>query len=244
MLNVYDINGLMFWNERQIALRNHFASHFAREIIAALQNINPAWRAYQIEAPILTPLNILNANYGKEDIYIQDGGKLALRPETTPGSYAYAQMMLANNSAKPPFVVWQVGKSFRREQDQVTKNMRLKEFYQQEFQCIYTADSACDYQSATQNSIVKMINEAVPGELRVLPSDRLPEYSERTIDIEIKIGEHFMELASISRRKDFPATFKTTQKDGKIVEKELKVLEIAIGLDRCVYAFEKAAAKL
>ena len=72
---------------------------------------------------------------------------LALRPETTPGSYAYAQHLLNTHSGyKPPLCVWQAGKSFRREQDQVTKNMRLKEFWQQEFQCIYSSDTLNDWE--------------------------------------------------------------------------------------------------
>jgi glycyl-tRNA synthetase len=62
---------------------------------------------------------------------------------------------------------------------------------------------------------------------RVVESDRLPKYSDSTIDIEVLIpsdnGGRWTEIASISIRNDFgPNT---------------KVLEIAVGLDRIVDIF-------
>jgi glycyl-tRNA synthetase len=43
-----------------------------------------------------------------------------------------------------------------------------------------------------------------------------------------------MEVASISRRTDFPTTVSLTGKSGTR-ELTVKVPEIAIGLDRCIY---------
>lgn len=52
-------------------------------------------------------------------------------------------------------------------------------------------------------------------------SDRLPNYSEETIDIICKKSN--MEICSMSKRIDL---------------KGYKVIEIAIGTDRCIYNFE------
>lgn len=165
--------------------------------------------------------------------------QLVLRPETTPSSYVYAQHLLNSHSGvKPPFVVWQTGKSFRREQDQVTKNMRLKEFYQQEFQCIYTADTMNNYHSAVLEPVREMIGEMIGLPTRIVESDRLPSYSEITMDVEVDNGDKWMEVCSISRRTDFPDKARFQTKKGT-VEKDLLVLEISIGLDRCIYNFEQ-----
>ncbi len=258
MESLFNVNGLMFWTEREIRLRKQFEDHFAFTMEQILLAENPAWSFIQVEAPLLTPRTEINPNYTDDDVWVQDTAMnaseiadfynpdvesidktLVLRPETTPGSYTYACHLLNSHSGvKPPFVVWQTGKSFRREQDQVTKNMRLKEFYQQEFQCIYTSDTMNDYHAAVLEPVCRMIQEMVGLTARIVESDRLPSYSETTMDVEVNNGDKWMELCSISRRTDFPqkAIFQTKK---KVVEKDLLVLEIAIGLDRCVYNFEQ-----
>jgi glycyl-tRNA synthetase len=259
---LFNINGLMFWTGKEIQLRRHFEQLFANEVVAVLRAENPAWQEYYVEAPLLTPRDLLNKNYTDVDIWTQelwtnteygyrqvetmllaDGTRaphperLALRPETTPGSYLYAQHLLNTHSgAKPPFIVWQSGKSFRREQDQVTKNMRLKEFYQQEFQCIYAADTLNDYQAAILEPMRKMFQDAIALPTRIVESDRLPSYSLKTMDVEVDNGDKWMEICSISKRTDFPQKW-TFQHKGKTIEKDLLVLEVAIGLDRCVYNY-------
>ena len=264
---LFNINGLMFWTEREIRLRRQFEDHFAAEMKTILLAENPAWQFIQIEGPQLTPRDKINHNYTNDDIWVQQADEeivvdedtrgasfsyredsdLVLRPETTPSSYVYAQYLLNNHTGiKPPFVVWQTGKSFRREQDQVTKNMRLKEFYQQEFQCIYTADTMNDYHAAVLEPVRKMLGEMIGVTTRIVESDRLPSYSETTMDVEAhtesyifnKENDKWMEICSISRRTDFPQKAKFQAKK-KIIEKDLLVLEIAIGLDRCVYNFEQ-----
>ncbi len=258
---LFNVNGLMFWTEREIRLRRQFEDHFAFTMQQILLETNPAWRMIQIEGPLLTPWANINPNYTDEDVWSQeldesesmgpcngcgnliprdDATRLALRPETTPSSYVYACHLLNNHSGtKPPFVVWQSGKSFRREQDQVTKNMRLKEFWQQEFQCIYTADTMNDYHEAVLGPVQNMIGEMVGGLTRVVESDRLPSYSEVTMDVEVLSPDFkWMEVCSISRRTDFPQKAKFQAKK-KTVEKDLLVLEVAIGLDRCVYNFNR-----
>lgn len=236
---LFNVNGLMFWTEEEIALRRTFEDFFSRRMKSALLEMNPQWVFHHIEAPLLTPRDLLNPNYTDEDIWAQTGDEareLALRPETTPGSYTYAQYLLNHHTgAKPPFVVWQAGKSFRREQDQVTKNMRLKEFYQQEFQCIYAADTANDYHAAIIEPVRKMIEDQLSCPVRIVPSDRLPSYSEITTDVEAFNGDKWMEVCSISRRTDFPEKARFTGKSGIVIEKNLLVLEVAIGLDRIIY---------
>jgi glycyl-tRNA synthetase len=247
MESIFEANGLMFWSEREIRLRRQFAEHFSKTLYDILLETNPAWRFIEVEAPLLTPRKFINQNYTNEDIWVQEhveGEELVLRPETTPGSYAAAGHLLRHHTGiKPPFVVWQSGKSFRREADQVTKNMRLKEFYQQEFQCIYAADTLNDYLSAILTPVCNMLGEVVGYPTRIVESDRLPSYSEVTMDVEVDNGDKWMEICSISKRLDFPHKARFNTKKG-LVEKDLLVLEIAIGLDRCVYNFQKRSGAL
>lgn len=240
MENLFNTNGLVFWTEKEIRLRRMFEDYFQQEVKSGLLQQNPAWSFFQVEAPILTPEQLINPNYTHDDVWFQEGPNpgLVLRPETTPGSYTYAVHLLQGiaKAVRPPFVVWQTGKSFRREQDQVTKNMRLKEFYQQEFQCIFTADTLNDYHTAMLEPVRKMIAEMLHLPTRIVASDRLPSYSQKTMDVEVDNGDKWMEVCSISLRTDFPIKAKFQAKN-KVVEKDLLVLEVAIGLDRCVYNF-------
>src|SRR5690606_5980006 len=108
----FEVNGLMFWNEHDIKLREHFRDYFAREMQSILIAQNPAWRFFYTEAPLLTPRSIINKNYTNEDVFIQERSsetetELVLRPETTPGSYVFGRHLLESNLIKPPFVVWQ-----------------------------------------------------------------------------------------------------------------------------------------
>ena len=117
-----------------------------------------------------------------------------------------------------PLCVWQHGKSFRREQDQPTKFMRLKEFYQLEFQCLFNPSTGKDYApeliEATRRAIASLI-----GDCRTEPSDRIPDYAEWTQDIVCTRTD--MEVCSISLRKDLLP--------------EAKLLEVAVGTDRLIY---------
>jgi hypothetical protein len=76
------------------------------------------------------------------------------------------------------------------------------------------------------------------GDLLVyIPSDSvLPSYSLSTMDIEVDTGERWMEICSISKRIDFPIKNRYQTKSRDFKETDILVLEIAIGLDRCVNA--------
>jgi glycyl-tRNA synthetase len=77
---------------------------------------------------------------------------------------------------------------------------------------------------------------------RIVQSDRLPDYSLRTMDIEVWNEDKWMELCSISKRKDFTKKA-IIQVKNKIIEKELLVLEIATSSDRIVYNYNKRIEK-
>lgn len=227
MENLYDKNGLIFWTEREILIREIVCKTLLEAVSRSLKEQNSAWEFIQVEAPLLTPRKLINANYSENDFYQasideNQAENLVLRPETTMGSYAYVQHLLNSHNQRKvrlPLCVWQHGKSFRREQDQPTKFMRLKEFYQLEFQCVFALNTANDYSIKTIPAVQAAISSLI-GPCRTEASDRLPDYSEGTTDVICELSN--MEVCSISKRKDFP---------------NAKVLEIAVGTDRCVYNF-------
>ena len=231
MKHIYEVNGLPFFTEADIKLRRFFEDQLAMHLRDALLEENSAWSFHQIEAPQLTPVNLINANYTADDVWMQAGSTpLVLRPETTPGSYAYAYHLLGTQKVKAPLVVWQAGKSFRREIDQPTKHCRFKEFYQQEFQCIYSSTTKNDYQSKIAPKVESIINKLIGLPTRLVDSDRLPDYSIKTLDVEVDNGDKWMEVCSISLRKDFVVSGSPTT---------YFVLEIAVGLDRLVYNYQQ-----
>ena len=220
----------------------------SEEVRSFLRSVNPAWDVRRVEAPALTPRALISDAYTNADIWAQEQlteteAPLVLRPETTPSTYVYMQHILGNHSrTRLPLCVWQAGRSYRREQEQPTKHMRLKEFWQLEFQCAYTADSGNDYHAAALEPVRRMIAALIPLPTRIVPSDRLPAYSQTTVDVEVDNGDKWMEVCSISRRTDFPERYRTQPKKGPAVEQDVLVLEIAIGLDRCVYNWDLATS--
>jgi len=248
VLNLFNVNSLIHWEEREINMRDHMVRFFSDEVRTFLRSVNPAWDVRRVEAPALTPRALISDAYTNADIWAQEQlteteAPLVLRPETTPSTYVYMQHILGNHSrTRLPLCVWQAGRSYRREQEQPTKHMRLKEFWQLEFQCAYTADSGNDYHAAALEPVRRMIAALIPLPTRIVPSDRLPAYSQTTVDVEVDNGDKWMEVCSISRRTDFPERYRTQPKKGPAVEQDVLVLEIAIGLDRCVYNWDLATS--
>lgn len=221
MENLYEKNGLVFWTEREILLREHFVKHFSEELKELLKTLNSAFEFVRVEVSQLTPNELISDSYTADDVFRVDD-ELTLRPETTMGSYVYAKHLLnTHNSRKVrlPLCVWQHGKSFRREQDKTLANMRLKEFYQLEFQIIFSKTTANDYYPAIVRAVSEMIARAV-APTRVEASDRLPSYATETQDVIMVHND--MEVCSISRRTDY---------------ENANVVEVAIGTDRCTYCF-------
>jgi glycyl-tRNA synthetase len=221
MENLYNSNGLIFWSSKEIKLRKMLETFFVDTIFDNLKTQNRGFEMEQVEAPMITPAKFINPNYTADDVFMLSDD-LILRPETTMGSYRALEFLLSthnNRKYKLPLVVWQHGKSFRKEQDQPTKFMRLKEFYQLELQIAYSSSTMNDYSENLIPELASAMSSMI-GSCHVEDSDRLPSYSERTLDI--ICDKTNMEVGSISKRTDFP---------------NAKILEIAIGTDRCVYNF-------
>jgi glycyl-tRNA synthetase len=229
----FDLNGLAVWSEEEVSHRQYLKTFLARRVREALRATNPAWEMTEVETPVLMPRALVNPQYTEDDVFFTRADRsLALRPETTAGSYFVSRRMLQKQLARPPFVVWQAGQSFRQEQDHPRKLLRLKAFYQQEFQCVYAADTANDYHEAILPGVAWAIRDATALETRIVPSERLPSYSTRTTDVEVFWNDRWTEMASISSRTDFGASFTVTLRGGKTREIDLLVLEVALGLDR------------
>lgn len=233
-------HGLPFWNEEEIKLREHFIDRISFVIKDTLLGINPAWQFFRCETPILTPLRFISWEHkNSDDLWCLNNEiacePLCLRPETTWGSYAVAQHLEETNKrARPPFCVWQAGKSFRCEKNDgaSASKLRFNEFYQLEFQCIYGKNTKADYRKVIEIALENELAHLGLSEMvRVVKSDRLPSYSSKTNDIELccktKGDLRMIEVASISSRTDYSNDLD----DGR---QELDVLEIAIGLDRLV----------
>ena len=214
----YDLGGLRFWNEEEIELRTHIQELLISTVRRSLLGINSAWTIHQIEGPCLIPQDQINEGYTDKDVFVTNHKELRLRPETTASSYLYARRL-----HKRPLCIYQVGKSFRRELNDGASaaKMRYNEFWQLEFQCIYTNDTKAQYQIPLLTSVGREVARFTEAPIRTSNSDRLPKYSESTIDLEVLIAEDkWMEVASCSIRTDF--------------SEQEKVCEMAIGLDRIV----------
>ncbi len=212
-------SGLVFWNEMQLIKREYIEKYLVSGISEILLKINKSWTLHKFEAPILTPVELINSNYTENDFF--RASDLILRPETTSGSYTVAKNLI-NNGKKPPLCVYQMGKSFRKESSEQSLNThkRFTEFHQLEFQCLYSTNSKADYYNFVLDNILNILNGLTAKELRLIESDRIPSYSLKTMDIEIKTTEKWLEICSISLRNDF--------------EKDILNVEIAFGMDRMV----------
>ena len=92
MKTLYNVNSLVIWEEKDIRLKKFIEESIKEEVKSILLEQNPQWKFFQIEAPCLIPLDLINPNYTSDDIWTQETKsetetKLALKPETTPSSY-------------------------------------------------------------------------------------------------------------------------------------------------------------
>ena len=224
-------NCLRFYDEEEILLRKQIVETVTFNLKRTLKNMNPAWSFHQCDAPVLLPENFVAREYkDNEDVFKLSGTrfggkKMFLRPETTAGSYLYLQHLLTANSnykkIKLPVCVWQAGKSFRTESNDgasATK-LRFNEFYQLEFQCCFSKSTKAEYLLPIVKTIRESLRAKIGAHVRVVYSDRTPKYAHTTTDIEVHYGNRWVELCSISERKD------------SIIPNS-KVIEVAIGLDR------------
>lgn len=226
--SLYAIGGLRFWNQREILLREQAIQSLSHTMERALTGINTAWTFHRMEGPLLTPRNYISPAYDEGDIFMLDAmlgeQKAALRAETTASSYLYAQHLLKRGDTRLPTCIWQAGKSFRRETQDGARasTLRYNEFYQCEFQCLYAANTKADYRAVVEPAIADAIRRiTLSNETRIIPSDRLPDYSQQTSDVEVMFNGKWKEMCSISTRTDFP-------------QENVIVLEVAVGLDRLI----------
>jgi glycyl-tRNA synthetase len=230
----YGYGGLRFWSEEEIKIREHATDVLHMTVRNALLELNRGWQFYRTEGPLLTPRKMISAAYDGEDVWLLQAklgeDELVLRPETTPASYTVAHhLMQSVKGMRAPLCVWQAGKSFRRENNDgaSASKLRFNEFYQCEFQCIYAANSHADYRATMVPAVARTISWLTGQDARIVPSDRLPAYSEITEDVEVMFNGRWTEMCSISTRTDFT---RDPGQAGKI----FKVLEVAVGLDRLV----------
>lgn len=236
-INLLKNNGFLHWEEEEIEIRDFMIRIFSSSVGRFLKSTNPKWDIRRVEAPTISPIEFISSSYLPEELW-GISTDLVLRPETTASTYRYMTHILNNHSKTSlPFCVWQAGKSYRKEQNQPISKMKLKEFWQMEFQCAYSADSKNDYHSAALEPVRNMIEKVIKLPARIIQSDRLPSYSTLTTDIEVLFNKNWMEVCSISLRNDFP-------KQKVLPERGISVLEIAIGLDRCVYNWGKSNGNL
>lgn len=242
---LYNVGGLRFWSEQEIQIRDQAIQSLYLALSSALKRQNSAWNFMRVEGPLLTPRNYISPAYDDSDIFLMEARlgdqQAALRAETTASSYLYAQHLLKQeNAPKFPLCVWQVGKSFRRETNDGARasDLRYNEFYQIEFQCVYKDNTKADVRGVAEAAIRQAIAEVtLSPTTRIIPSDRLPDYSMQTNDIEILYDhggtkdDNWKEMASISTRTDFPV-------EGTLV------LEVAVGLDRLVAVTMNNRAKI
>ncbi len=228
---LFEFGGLRFWNQEEIKTRNRIVDQITDCVMTNLKSVNQGWFFEQVDTPVIMPKSLMNESYTEDDVFIlkatMGDDEMALRAETTLGSYLMAKHILSTTRTNPPIGVWQYGQSFRRElSDGATAaKMRFNSFYQLEFQLIFGADTHFDYGEFLRLKLVDLVSKITGKETRLITSDRLPKYSTETIDIEVKTdtGE-WREVASTSRRIDLLSI--PSQK------KELKVFEIAFGADR------------
>ena len=230
-LDLYPIAGVRFWEERELNLRERIKNQFREELYQAARNLNNAWRFFQVEAPVLIPKSFMSSSYEEGDYFLTDftaaEEQWALRAETTHGSYTYAKHLFKSSAVKPPVCIWQSGYSFRTENTDgaTAAKLRFNQFNQLEFQFIYGVGTKADYPKVFRDVAGLLVHSITGRETRVVPSDRLPSYSQETNDIEVLVvagvDTSWREVASLSLRTDFG--------DEKIL-----VFEVALGLDRLV----------
>lgn len=226
-----EIAQLRVWEEAELAHRDRAAAVITDTVKAELSRLNPAWKFRRIEAPCLTPRDLLSTEYSDEDLWVTPvrhaDRDMVLRAETTASSYDWVRTTHNRaNPLKPPFCVWQMAKSFRREKQSVASRLRFFEFTQLEMQCLYRSDTKADYRAAVMPELEKALSWLCRAESRIIPSDRLPGYSLSTLDVEVQHLGKWREVASVSIRNDFA--------------EDILNLEVAVGMDRVVEIFGAA----
>lgn len=225
--NFHNIAQLRFWDDAELEHRDLAQSNIVSCVRRNLSKTNSAWRFARMEGPQLTPRDYLSPEYTQDDIWVTPveiaDQQMTLRPETTASTYAYIRENFSHKKLRLPASFWQVGKSFRREKTATGAKLRFFEFTQLEMQCLYSIDTKADYRAKLLPDLSDTIAWLTKSKSRIVESDRLPDYSQSTMDIEVLYRGSWREMASISLRTDYA--------------EEIVNLEVAVGLDRVVEAW-------
>lgn len=232
-----NLEGLRFWSEPQLKRREEIKNALVYCVDSTIRGINQMWRSYQVETPLMMPMDKMSGSYTRDDVFVlmdPPGGtsQYGLRPETTNGTYEIAKSLIRDGSVRAPGCFYQMGPSFRRETSDgaTAAKLRFNQFTQLEFQLIMSQDTKADLISPLRNNLLSVVQRLLERETRLVTSDRLPSYSSETIDIEVFTDDgEWREVASTSLRNDAPEI------QG---HKPLKNIELAFGMDRLVLLSE------
>ena len=227
----FPATGFPVWSEAHIKRRRFLAEQLADTIRLSLADLNRNihWVG-EVEAPTIDIGNPYDDDVDAEtdarfvlDPASSSGKAQTLRPETTHGTYLIADHMMRHAITKPPFCLWQYGKSFRNEQSGAMRQvaMRYYEFYQAEFQVFVPQDTKADILSHVRTALVAKIFWHKIMQSEDLPKKEWPPYSDRTFDLCVgsRDAKEFIEVASCSERNDYP-------------DENIRVIEFAFGMDR------------
>ena len=168
--SLFNSTALRFWDEAEIDFREYATKVLSRTVKETLLAINPSFSFSRLEAPCLAPANTVSNAYDENDIFITNhmhsNQFFVLRPETTYSSYLWAKSL----QKKLPLCVWQMAKSFRRETNDgaTASKMRFNEFYQLEFQCIYSRTTKADYRASLIENVSKQLQKLCNKEIRII----------------------------------------------------------------------------
>ena len=208
-------NATVMWNEREILRRESLVWEIPAMLLDVWRSLNPAVQMERVETPVLTPAEYLTGHIEAKFDLINAGRRGYLRPETTAGTFEAMRLRYeqeAQMKKRLPMCLWQVGLSFRDEENPDTmraSKLRLVQFYQMEFQLFASYGSKAPYLETALDALTKTYGGTYD------PADELPHYSEKTLDWHIG----GLEVAGCSVRKDWAHG---------------TVFEVAIGIDRLV----------
>ena len=139
-----------------------------------------------------------------------EAGLHYLRPETAQGIFVNFANVLQSARMKPPFVIGQIGKSFRNEITPGNFIFRTREFEQMEMEFFVEPGTDEDWhQYWIDLRLAWYVELGIdPENLRLFEhaKEKLSHYSKRTVDIEYRFGftgSEFGELEGIANRTDF-----------------------------------------
>ena len=69
MKHLYEKNGLVFFTQKEIEFRENCEREISRYIYENLKGQNRSFDMIKIEAPLLTPTNLINGNYTLDDYF-------------------------------------------------------------------------------------------------------------------------------------------------------------------------------